>query len=141
MTDTHTAPQQRAEVDLDHHSPEFREDPFGKFDEIRSRCPVAHSDHYEGFWTLVDYASVFEAARDDDLFNSYPSVGVPASGAPFPIIPIESDPPLTQKLRQVTLKAFAPGRAEALRPRARRMAREMINEFIERGHCDIVAEL
>jgi len=80
MIDTHTGPQQRAEVDLDHHSPEFREDPFSKFDEIRSRCPVAHSDHYEGFWTLVDYASVFEAARNDDLFNSYPSVGVPASG-------------------------------------------------------------
>ena len=84
MTDTHTGPQQRTQVDLDHHSPEFREDPFGTFDEIRSGCPVAHSDHHGGFWAFVDYASVFDAARDDDLFNSYPSVGVPASGMPFP---------------------------------------------------------
>ncbi|GAB4945520.1 hypothetical protein MAHJHV50_48500 [Mycobacterium avium subsp. hominissuis] len=92
MTETRTEAQARAKVDLDHHSPEFREDPYGKFREMReSGCPVAHSDHYEGFWALVDYASVFEAARDDDLFNSFPSVGVPASELPLPILPIESD--------------------------------------------------
>ena len=120
MTDIRTGPRQRAEVDLDHHSPEFREDPFGTFRRnAESRCPVAHSDRYEGFWTLVDYASVFEAARDDDLFNSYPSVGVPASGMPFPILPIESDPPVTQELREVTLRQFSPGvgrRVPARRP-------------------------
>jgi cytochrome P450 len=141
MTDTHAGPQQRAEVDLDHHSPEFLHDPFGKFDEIRSRCPVAHSDHYDGFWTLVDYASVFEAARDDDLFNSYPSVGVPASGMPFPILPIESDPPVTQELREVTLRQFSPGSAERTRQTTLEMADEAIDAFIERGECDLVGEL
>lgn len=126
---------------FDHHCPAFREAPYEAFEQMRSNCPVSHSDQHGGFWSLVDYQSVFEAARDDDLFNSYPSVGVPASGAPFPILPIESDPPLTQKLRQVTIKQFSPGTAERLRPRARQMATEMVNEFIERGQCDIVAEL
>jgi cytochrome P450 len=141
MTDIRTGPRQRAEADLDHHSLEFREDPFGTFDEIRSRCPVAHSDRYEGFWTFVDYASVFEAARDDDLFNSYPSVGVPASGMPFPILPIESDPPATRELRAVTLRQFSPGAAEKSRPVALQMADEAIEAFIERGECDLVGEL
>jgi cytochrome P450 len=131
----------QAHVDLDHHSPEFREDPYGKFREMRSKCPVAHSDSYDGFWALVDYASVFDAARDDDLFNSYPSVGVPASGMPFPILPIESDPPQTKELRDVTLRQFSPGAAERLRPVATEMATELIDEFIERGECDIVGEL
>ncbi|MEA2147927.1 MAG: hypothetical protein QOG59_3514, partial [Solirubrobacteraceae bacterium] len=116
MTDTQAEAQRRAEVDLDHHSPEFREDPYGRFREMReSGCPVAHSDHYEGFWALTDYASVFEAARDDALFNSFPSVGVPASELPLPILPIESDPPETQELREVTLKRFSPGSAERFR--------------------------
>jgi cytochrome P450 len=142
MTDTtHVGSQQRAEVDLDHHSPEFRENPFGRFDEIRSKCPVAHSDHYEGFWALVDYASVFDAARDDELFNSYPSVGVPASGMPFPILPIESDPPATQELRGVTLRQFSPGSAEKARAAALEMTNEAIDAFIERGECDLVGEL
>jgi cytochrome P450 len=139
---TQAEAQRRAEVDLDHHSPEFREDPYGRFRQMReSGCPVAHSDHYDGFWALVDYASVFDAARDDELFNSYPSVGVPASGMPFPILPIESDPPQTKELRDVTLRQFSPGAAEKVRALATEMADELIDEFIERGECDIVAEL
>lgn len=146
MTDTRAEAQRRAdsraEVDLDHHSPEFREDPYGRFQEMReSGCPVAHSEHYDGFWTLADYASVFDAARDDDLFNSYPSVGVPASGMPFPILPIESDPPHTQELRQVTLRQFSPGSADRAREMAVEMTNAAIDEFIERGECDLVAEL
>jgi cytochrome P450 len=131
----------RRSVEFDHHSPEFRDAPYEAFDRMRAQCPVQHSESHGGFWSLLDYESVFDAARDDDLFNSYPSVGIPASGAPFPILPIESDPPLTKKLRQVTLKEFSPGAAERLRPLARRMAAEMIDEFIERGECDVVAEL
>jgi hypothetical protein len=142
MTDTQAKSRPRAEVDLDHHSPEFREGPYTRFREMReSGCPVAHSDHYEGFWALVDYASVFEAARDDDLFNSFPSVGVPASELPLPILPIESDPPETQELREVTLKRFSPGSAERFREAAIEMTNEAIDTFIERGECDLVGEL
>jgi cytochrome P450 len=142
MTDTRAEAQPRAEVDLDHHSPEFREDPYGKFREMReSGCPVAYSNHYEGFWALVDYASVFEAARDDALFNSFPSVGVPASELPLQILPIESDPPETQELREVTLKRFSPGSAERFREAAVEMTNEAIDAFIERGECDLVGEL
>jgi cytochrome P450 len=142
MTDIQAEARRRAEVDLDHHSPEFREDPYGKFREMReSGCPVAHSDHYTGFWALVDYASVFEAARDDALFNSFPSVGVPASELPLQILPIESDPPETQELREVTLKRFSPGAAERFRESAVAMTNEAIDAFIERGECDLVGEL
>ena len=142
MTDTQAESLPRAEVDLDHHSPEFREDPYGRFRKMReSGCPVAHSEHYDGFWAMVDYASVFEAARDDELFNSYPSVGVPASGMPFPILPIESDPPHTQELREVTLRQFSPGSAERARQIAVDMTNAAIDEFIERSECDIVGEL
>lgn len=142
MTETRAEARQRAEVDLDHHSPEFREDPYGTFRKMReSGCPVAHSDHHGGFWALADYASVFEAARDDELFNSYPSVGVPASGMPFPILPIESDPPQTLELRQITLRQFSPGSADRARAMAAEMTNAAIDEFIERGECDLVGEL
>jgi cytochrome P450 len=131
----------RAEIEFDHHSPEFRENNYAQFDQLRSQCPVAHSSEHGGFWVLTDYDSVYQAARDDDLFNSYPSVGVPASGMPYPILPIESDPPLTQKLRNITLKRFSPGAADRLEPKMRQIATELIDAFIERGSCDIVTEL
>jgi hypothetical protein len=44
MTDIEAEAQRRAEVDLDHHSPEFREDPHGQFRAMReSGCPVGYS--------------------------------------------------------------------------------------------------
>ena len=132
----------RAEVDLDHHSEDFRQNPHGIFRQMReANCPIAHSDHYGGFWVLVDYASVFEAARDDDTFNSSPSIGVPASEFPLPLLPLESDPPETQQLREITLKRFSPGSAERFRDAAVQMTNEAIDAFIERGKCDLVGEL
>lgn len=59
MTETRDTTRHLAEVDLDHRSPEFREDPYGTFRKMpESGCPVAHSDHYEGFWALTDYATL-----------------------------------------------------------------------------------
>lgn len=127
--------------DFDHHSPEFQQAPHETFARMRAVCPVQRSSLYGGFWSLLDYQSVFDAARDDNLFSSYPTIGIPPAPAPFSIPPIESDPPMTQKLRQITIKHFSPGAVERLRPRARQMIAEMIDEFIETGRCDIVAEL
>jgi len=132
---------ERAEFDLDHHSPEFRDRPYEIFDRLRESCPVAHSPRLGGFWVLSDYASVYEAARDNELFSSAEGVGIPASGIPFPILPIESDPPVTQQLRAITLGPFSPKAAKDLRPAMREIATELIDEFIERGECDIVGEL
>lgn len=127
--------------DFDHHSLQFQRAPYEIFARMREECPLQRSDLYDGFWSLLDYPSVFDAARDDELFSSFPSIGVPPAPAPLPIPPIESDPPQTAQWRSITLSHFSPAAAERLRPRVRRMAVEMVNEFIERGECDIVAEL
>lgn len=93
--DSTTEGATRVEVDVDHHSPEFRERPLEILANLRSKCPVAHSNEHGGFWMFTDYANVYEASREDDLFRSAETVGVPSSGMPFPILPIESDPPHT----------------------------------------------
>jgi cytochrome P450 len=126
---------------FDHHSLEFQQAPYEVLARMRGACPLQRSDLYDGFWSLLDYQSVFDAARDDDTFSSYPSIGVPPAPAPLPMPPIESDPPQTAQFREITLRHFSPGAAERLRPMTRRIAVEMVNEFIERGECDIVAEL
>src|SRR5215217_2024456 len=132
----------RPSIDFDHHSAEFREDPHGTFRKMReSGCPVGYTEAHGGFWALVDYAPVFEATRDDALFSSCPSVGIPANSVPIPILPIETDPPETKELREVTLRQFSPGSAERLRSAATEITTELIDAFIERGTCDLVGEL
>ena len=126
---------------FDHHSPAVAANPHAIFDEMRTKCPVAYSSQYDGFWSFLNYQSVFTASCDDDLFNSYPTVGIPGHGLPYPLLPIESDPPATKPLRDISIKQFSLRSAERLRPHARRMATAMVDEFIERGECDIISEL
>jgi cytochrome P450 len=132
----------RPSISLDHHSPEFREDPHGAFRRMReSGCPMGYTEAHGGFWALVDYAPVFDATRDDALFSSCPAVGIPPNPVSIPILPIESDPPETKELREVTLPQFSPGSAERLRSVATEITTELIDAFIERGECDLVGEL
>ncbi|EUA44133.1 propanoyl-CoA C-acyltransferase domain protein [Mycobacterium xenopi 4042] len=73
--------------------PEFREDPTARSGGCANQVAGGVFAALRRILALVDYASVFEASRDDELFNSAPSIGVPPSPIPFPILPIESDPP------------------------------------------------
>lgn len=51
--------------------PEFVEDPHRVLNEVRARCPIAHSDQFGGFWALTRRSDVVEAAkRSDDFVNS-----------------------------------------------------------------------
>ena len=144
MTDTQAESRPRAEVDLDHHSPEFRQDPYGRFRQMReSGCPVAYSEHYEGFWALVDYTSVFEAARDDRPVQllTRRSVCRPVSCRcrfcrSSPILPrrrscAKSPSSAFRQARRSGSRASPPST----------MTDEAIDAFIERGECDLVAEL
>jgi cytochrome P450 len=57
-------------VHFDHHSQEHADDTVGSYRRMRQNHPIAWSDLYDGFWVFSDYESVFEAARDDDVFSS-----------------------------------------------------------------------
>ncbi|SDG51324.1 Cytochrome P450 [Lentzea fradiae] len=131
----------RPEVDFDHHSADFRERNHEIMDDLRSRCPVAHTEAHGGFWVLTDYQSVTSALRDDELFSSRPSVGIPPSPIPMPILPAETDPPLTGELRAITARHFSRAAVQAAEPAIREMTGDLIDRFAGRGECDIVTEL
>lgn len=129
-------------VDFDHHSPSVAVDPYSAWEALRGKCPVTWTPAHDGFWVLTDYASVSQAARDDDTFRSGPpgGVSIPSHGADAQV-PLESDAPLTQMLRRVLQKRFSPAAATASEPAIRRIANGFMDQFIERGECDFMAEL
>ena len=59
----------------------------------------------------------------------------------IPFIPIDYDPPLVQDYRKLALSFFSPGAAKALEPTFRRLATELIDEFIESGEANIIGQL
>lgn len=127
-------------TDFDQNSAGFAADPWSKYDELRSLCPVAHTDAHGGFWVLSKYADVVRVAKDDLTFSSVPTTVIPDSGV-YNLIPLQSDPPDLERYRAALLPFFTPQAVQAHAPRIRAFTTGCIDAFIERGHCDLVTEL
>ena len=124
-------------TDWDHFNPQWVEDPFPIWDELRSRCPVAHSTRYEdGAYFATRYDDVREIAYDSEHFSSRrvivreQKVDIVASP------PITSDPPEHTPARKVLLPAFTPQAVAKLEPRTRDLCRELLDAIGEAKECD-----
>src|SRR6202041_3475849 len=93
-------PVQDWATDFDHTDPGWVADPYPIWDELRDRCPVAHTDRYGGTWLPVTHALVWGVAYDSGHFSSRSGVvseRKPGDDAPPAPVgrapPITSDPP------------------------------------------------
>jgi cytochrome P450 len=115
-------------TDWDHTDPAWVADPYPIWEDLRERCPVAHTERYGGGWFPVTHAGVSAVANDTVNFTSRTVVinnGRPGDDVlPSPIgvaPPITSDPPFHQIARRLILPAFAPGPVNALEPQIREL--------------------
>lgn len=126
---------------FDHHDRSLSVDPYPTFARLRRECPVGWSDAWGGFWVVSRYREVDQVAHDDATFCSGQGVSLPTVGQARPLIPIEVDPPLFHKYRRILNPRFSPGAVERLEPDIRQITGSLIDNFIERGECDLVTEL
>ncbi|MGC5256122.1 cytochrome P450 [Gordonia sp. DT218] len=130
---------------FDHHSPEHTESHVAIYKKLRDETPVAWSESHGGFWVLSDYASVYEASRDDDMFSSArhdeyggPGLAVTVPKAPTQFhIPIEIDPPNSAPYRKLINKVTAPKAAEKLQPLIKHYVTGILDSVIESGEADL----
>lgn len=129
-------------TDFDHTDEAWVADPYPIMEDLRERCPVAHSDRYGGLWAPMTYDAVSAIANDTEHFTSRTVVinnGRPGDDAlPAPIgvaPPISSDPPFHEIARRLLLPAFAPRPIAALEP----FTRELCNQLLDKmGDADLV---
>jgi cytochrome P450 len=124
-------------TDWDHTDPEWVKDPYPIWEDLRQRCPVAHTDRYGGGWFPATHAGVSEIAKDTEHFTSRNviiSEGRPTDEElPAPIgvaPPITSDPPFHAIARKLILPAFAPGVVNALEPQIRELCNRLLDAVI-----------
>jgi cytochrome P450 len=126
-------------TDFDHADPAYNENAHAIWADLRDRCPVAHSDRYNGTWLPVTREDVARVAYDTEHFTSRAVVvntGVmlaepPVGGAP----PITSDPPFHQHARRLLLPPFSPKRIEPWEDDVRKLCLECLDEM---GDVDVV---
>lgn len=128
-------------TDWDHLDPRWVEDPYPIWDELRQKCPIAHTDRFGGAYLPTRYRDVRDIAYDTAHFSSR-KVAIREKhppndrGAP----PITSDPPRHRVARMVLLPPFTPQAIEKLRPRAQAICNELIDAFIANGGCDAAVD-
>jgi cytochrome P450 len=98
-------------TDFSHLEPEWSEDPYRIQDDLRERCPIAHTGRFGGGWLPTRYEDVAAIAADTESFSSRsiimsnfrpPREVAPIGGTP----PISSDPPFHHDARKLLLPAF-----------------------------------
>jgi cytochrome P450 len=126
--------------DFDHNHPDWSNDPHAIWDDLRSRCPVAHTDRYRGVYLPVRHDDIRAIAYDTDHFSSrrISILEKPPISAPIP--PVTSDPPKHRPQRTMLLPAFTPAAIAELAPVTRQMCNELIDAFIAAGQCDAAAD-
>lgn len=127
--------------DFDHTDPALIADPYPVYAALRLHCPVGRGSRFGGFWVLSRYHDVAAAAQDPATFCSSQGVSLPKLGSPFPLVPIEFDPPDHTRYRHLLQPLFTPGAARRLEPDVRALAQELIGRFADRGHADLARDI
>jgi cytochrome P450 len=129
-------------TDFDHTDPVWVDNPFPIWDDLRKRCPVAHSERYTGVYLPTRHDDIAAIAYDTENFSSRSVVvsnvpneyraQAPIGGAP----PITSDPPFHQHARRLLLPAFGPKVIEQLRPACEMLCDRLLDEMGDRDVID-----
>ncbi len=144
MSDTASAPTHPPVTDwvhdFDHTDPQWTDDPFPIWDQLRAACPVVHTDRFLGCYLPTSYEAVKQIAYDAEHFSSRRVIVRdvrPEITARAP--PITSDPPEHKPAKQLLLPPFTPDAMKKLEPRVRAICNELIDDFIAEGKCDAAA--
>jgi hypothetical protein len=127
-----TGPVSDWATDFSHLEPEWSADPYPIQDDLRERCPIAHTGRFGGGWLPTRYSDVAAIAYDTDRFSSRaivmsnfrpPTELAPAGGSP----PISSDPPFHHEARKLLLPAFTKTAVGEREPATRALCHALID--------------
>ena len=98
-----------------------------------------------GFWALTRYADVFAVDHDFQNFSSEPTIMIPDSDVGMMFddakMMLMMDPPQHTGFRKLIRAEFTRPAAAEKDNRLHELARQIVNEVIERGECDFVQDV
>ncbi|MGI8793349.1 MAG: cytochrome P450 [Acidimicrobiales bacterium] len=140
-TDTHRSPFTDVATDGAHTHPDYAANAPEIWDSLRDKCPVAHTERFEGSWLPLRHEDIAAIAHDTENFSSEGVVVTfwkPEGIAPIGYAPpITSDPPFHAIARRILLPAFSPKEIAKWEPATRETCRELIDELLAAGN-DVV---
>ncbi|HEY3844262.1 MAG TPA: cytochrome P450 [Acidimicrobiales bacterium] len=149
---TQIAPVSDWASDFDVLDPRYITDPFSIWDDLRSTCPIAHTDRRVSSWLPTRYEDVTAIAHDIEHFSSLRVAVIPGGEDDEPdesfdgpnleygLPPISADPPLHTWTRRLLLPWFSHRRVEGYIPLTRDLCRGLLDDLAGAGHADAAAD-
>ncbi|HEX7012747.1 MAG TPA: cytochrome P450 [Steroidobacteraceae bacterium] len=103
----------------DPRSPDVLHDQIAAYDDMRHRCPVAHSSYLH--WSLFRHADVLRALHDPETFSNQVSKHLS--------VPNGMDPPEHTEYRRIIEPCFSPERISVFEPICRLIAGRLIGKL------------
>jgi cytochrome P450 len=144
-TEVVTGPVSDWATDFSHMEPEYAAGAIEIWDDLRQRCPVAHTERFGGAWLPTRYEDVAAVAYDTEQFSSRsiimgnyrtPRETAPIGDSP----PISSDPPFHRDARKLLLPAFTKTAVGKQEESTRAFCESLIDGFEGRDVVDAAAE-
>lgn len=114
------------------------ESTYAVFADLRSRCPVAHSNAFDGFWAVTRYQDIHDILMRPDLYITSVRNVVPGSSTTGRRPPLHLDPPDHTPYRKAIDRALGAARVAGIEPTTRRAARKLMQSLVARGEADFV---
>lgn len=123
--------------------------PHEQFAWLREEAPLYRHEEPDGpgFWVVTRYEDVRAIGRDPVTFSSEPTIMIddPSSDQSAALgdhtMMLTADPPVHTRMRRLVSRDFTPRAAQLLRPRIDELAGRIVDNVIETGECDLVADL
>ncbi|MDH3683429.1 MAG: cytochrome P450 [Acidimicrobiia bacterium] len=117
-------------TDFDHTDPAYNQRVHEIWDDLRERCPVAHTDRFGGTWLPTRHEDISAIAYDTEHYTSQGVVvspNRPDEPPPLgPAPPITSDPPVHGEARKLLLPPFSPKVIANWEDTTRQLCRDLI---------------
>jgi cytochrome P450 len=134
---------------LDPRNPEFIENPYAAYAEVRTTTPVVEAD--KDFFVVTGRAEATALLRDHDRFTSRKNLDgafpftaetqtVLENSLFYRVALFNVEPPEHSEFRNLVSEAFSPRNLRKLEPAIRDLARELLQGFIADGEADLLTQ-
>jgi cytochrome P450 len=127
-------------TDFDHLDSRWVENPYPIWDELREKCPIAHTERFRGVYFPSRYEDVRAVAYDTEHFSSRRIIVRETPPPRIPAPPITSDPPEHRPAKNLLLPAFTPDAIKHHEPRTRDICARLVEGFVGKSGCDAAAD-
>lgn len=122
--------------DWDPVAPETLADYPQAHERLRETAPVAWSDRWGGFFTLMRYRDVVSASRDPKTFTATKLTVLPSSPRKgLPRLPLQKDPPDSDRYRKGLNLFFKENKIRTFEPALRELAGRLFANLMENAEA------